>query len=144
MASYHNIKDARFDIVEPDTAVYAEIARRFDAFNRAHTSWQWTAFSVVHRIQDEIVASARGVTNMGLVEIRGVWVDETLRGTGIGRALMMALEAEAVRRRCSRAALDTYSWQAFDFYIRLGYNCFGTLDYPNGTARYYLSKDLIA
>ena len=42
------------------------------------------------------------------------------------------------------AALDTYSWQALDFYTRLGFTCFGKLEYPNGTRRYYLTKDLIA
>ena len=144
MASVRDTESALFEIVEPDTAIYAEIAQRFDAFNREHTNWDWTAFSVVHHVRNDVVAAARGVTNMGLVEIRGVWVDPDLRGSGLGAQMMNALESEAIRRGCTRAALDTYSWQALDFYTRLGFTCFGKLEYPNGTRRYYLTKDLIA
>ena len=79
---------------------------------------------------------------MGLVEIRGFWVDPEHRAQRLGTAMMGALEAEAMRRGCTRAALDTYSWQAIDFYLKLGFVQFGKLDYPNGTSRYYLVKDL--
>lgn len=132
----------KFEIEDPGTSVYAEIARRFDAYNREHTNWDWTTFSVIHRVGEYVAASARGVTNMGLVEIRGFWVDQDLRGRGVGSAMMAALEREALSRGCTRAALDTYSWQALAFYKRLGFKQFGKLDYPNGTSRHYLSKDL--
>lgn len=132
-----------FSIEDPGTAIYAEIAGRFDRYNREHTNWDWSTFSVVHRIEDHVAASARGVTNMGLVEIRGFWVDASLRGEGIGTAMMAALEAEARRRGCTRASLDTYSWQALGFYQGLGFVEFGRLDYPNGTTRHYLVKDYL-
>lgn len=131
-----------FEIDDPGTAIYAEIAGRFDRYNREHTNWDWSTFSVVHRRGDHVAASARGVTNMGLVEIRGFWVDADLRGQGVGSAMMVALEDEAKRRGCSRATLDTYSWQALAFYQRLGFVEFGKLDYPNGTRRHYMVKDL--
>ncbi len=131
-----------FQIVEPDMDLYAEIIRRFEGFNRAHTSWGAEVFSVVKRSGERAVAAARGVVNMGVVEIRGVWIDDNLRGAGLGRALMAVLEAEAVRRGAARAALDTYSWQAVGFYLKLGYSEFGVLDYPNGTRRHYMIKDL--
>ncbi|MEM9059395.1 MAG: GNAT family N-acetyltransferase [Pseudomonadota bacterium] len=133
---------ADFEVIDPDTTVYAEIAGRFDEYNRRFTNWDWTTFSVACRNGDRIVAAARGITNMQLVEVRGFWVDDDWRGQGLGTGLMHALEAEAVRRGCSRAALDTYSWQALEFYKRLGFEEYGRLDYPNGTARHYLRKDL--
>lgn len=132
----------QFEIEDPGTATYAGIAKRFDTFNREHTNWDWTTFSVVYSENGTIGASARGVTNMGLVEIRGFWVDPDLRGKGVGSAMMKAVEAEAIHRSCTRAALDTYSWQALGFYLRLGFTEFGKLDYPNGTARHYLVKEL--
>ncbi|MEM7424288.1 MAG: GNAT family N-acetyltransferase [Pseudomonadota bacterium] len=131
-----------FEIVEPDPKIYAEIARRFDAHNRALTSWDWTSYSIVVREGEHVAASARGVTNMGLVEIRGVWIDPDRRGSGLGQALVREVEAEAMRRGCTAAALDTYSWQAPGFYRKLGYVEFGRLDYPNGTSRHYLRKAL--
>ena len=131
-----------FEIVEPDDAVYADIARRFDGHNRRHSDWNWSAFSIVLRERGQVVAAGRGVTNMGLVEIRGLWVEPDWRGQGIGRRLLAALEAEAVRRGCTRAALDSYGFQAPAFYLRLGYREWGRLDYPNGTTRHFFAKDL--
>lgn len=132
-----------FHVVEADADLYAQIVRRFEDYNREHTDWRADTFSVAQWADQQVVAAARGVTNMGLVEIRGVWVDPDRRGTGTGRALMAALEAEAVRRGCKRAALDTYSWQAVGFYLRLGYVEYGALDYPNGTRRHFMVKDLM-
>lgn len=131
-----------FEIVEPDGDLYASIVRRFEGFNRTHTDWGAQTFSVALRRRQRFVAAARGIVNMGLVEVRGVWVDPDLRGAGIGRALMAELEREARHRGSTRAALDTYSWQAVGFYQRLGYREFGVLDYPNGRRRHFLVKDL--
>ena len=131
-----------FLVVEADGELYAEIVRRFEEFNRVHADWRAATFSIVKWTDQRVVAAARGITNMGLVEIRGVWVDPDLRGEGVGRDLMAKVEAEAARRGCKRAALDTYSWQAVGFYLRLGYREYGVLDYPNGTKRHFLVKDL--
>lgn len=131
-----------FETVEPDDALYAEIARRFDAHNRRRAGWDWTSFSLVLREHGRIIAAGRGVTNMGLVEIRGLWVEPDRRRQGIGRRLLAALEAEAVGRGCSRAALDSYGFQAPGFYAVLGYREWGRLDYPDGTVRHFFVKDL--
>lgn len=133
----------QFEIDDPGNAIYAEIAHRFDRYNREHTNWDWSTFSINYREGDYIAASARGVTNMGLVEIRGFWVDTDIRGRGIGSAMMSALETEAIQRSCTKAALDTYSWQALAFYRRLGFVEYGCLAYPNGTSRHYMAKDLV-
>lgn len=131
-----------FEIVEPDDAVYAEIARRFDTHNRGLADWNWTSFSLVLREAGCVVAAGRGVTNMGLVEVRGLWVEPHARAQGLGRRLLAAIEAEAVRRGCSRAALDSYSFQAPGFYLGQGYREWGRLDYPDGTVRHFFVKDL--
>jgi GNAT superfamily N-acetyltransferase len=131
-----------FELVEPDDTVYADIARRFDAHNRSHADWNWSSFSLMLREDGQVVAAGRAVANMGLVEIRGLWVEPDRRGQGIGRRLLAALEAEAARRGCARAALDSYDFQAPGFYLRLGYREWGRLDYPNGTARHFFAKDL--
>ena len=133
---------AEFEIVGADAELYAEIVRRFEDYNKSHTNWGAETFSAVLRGHERIVAAARGITNMGLVEIRGVWVDPELRGRGLGRGLMAAVEREARQRGCTRAALDTYSWQAVGFYLRLGYREYGVLDYPNGTRRHFMVRDL--
>ena len=68
-------------------------------------------------------------------------VPETMRGSGIGTAMMQLAEEEAIRRGCIGAWLDTFSFQARPFYERLGYSVFGTIDdFPPGHARHFLRK----
>ena len=56
---------------------------------------------------------------------------------------MHEAEAEAVRRGCASAYLDTFDFQARPFYERLGYQLFGQLDdFPPGGSRYFLRKRL--
>ena len=131
-----------FELVEPDDAVYADIARRFEVWNRQRTGWHWATFSLVLREGGRLIAAGRGITNMGVVEIRGLWVEPQQRGHGIGSRLLAAIESEAARRGCTRAALDSYSWQAPAFYEALGYTRIGTLEYPNGTHRHWYVKEL--
>ena len=53
------------------------------------------------------------------------------------------LESVAVRRGCTHAHLDTFSYQARPFYERRGYSVFGTLDdYPPGHQRFFMAKRL--
>lgn len=66
-----------------------------------------------------------------------------MRGQGYGTKLMAAAEAEARRRGCRDAYLDTFSFQARPFYERCGYEVFGTLeDFPTGHQRFVMRKSL--
>ncbi|HEY9636555.1 MAG TPA: GNAT family N-acetyltransferase [Coleofasciculaceae cyanobacterium] len=59
------------------------------------------------------------------------WVHESCRGEGDGDSLLAAAEQEAVRRGCRYAHLDTFSFQAPEFYQKRGYVIFGELpDFP--------------
>jgi len=53
------------------------------------------------------------------------------------------VEDEGRARGCTRAHLDTFSYQARPFYERQGWRVFATLDdYPEGHQRFFLRKDL--
>ena len=133
----------RFDIETPGDDTYAELNARLVAFNEAHVPWQPDRFTVAARDEDGVLCGgARATVNMGLVEVRGLWLDESVRGTGLGREIMVALEKEARRRGASRAALDTYDFQARAFYEHIGYRLFGWLAYPAGVERFYMTKEL--
>jgi GNAT superfamily N-acetyltransferase len=75
-------------------------------------------------IQDdtgEITAGINGHTWGGCCEITHVWVHERHRGKGLGRALVLAAESEALQRGCEQVVLMTHSFQAPEFYEDLGY-----------------------
>ena len=70
-----------------------------------------------------------------------LWVAESARRQGLGKAMLGAAEFEAVRRGCTRAHLNTHDFQAPDFYRKQGYQVFGELrDQPKGHSRFYFAK----
>jgi ribosomal protein S18 acetylase RimI-like enzyme len=72
-----------------------------------------------------------------------LWVRHDLRGRGYGKRLLQAAEAEAVKRGCRHALLDTMSFQAPEIYERQGYGVYGVLDdFPGEHQRRYYRKDL--
>ena len=72
-----------------------------------------------------------------------LFVPESLRGQGAGRALMLRAEDVARENKCTGIWLDTFSFQAPGFYQKLGYEEFGAIaDYPPGFTRHFLHKTL--
>ena len=65
-----------------------------------------------------------------------------MRGQDYGTKLIELAEGEAQARNCHAAYVDTFSFLALDFYQKLGYTVFGTLeDFPKGHTRYFLKKE---
>ena len=91
------------------------------------------------RILGGLIAKA----GRGWLKIGSLWIDETLRGQGYGRRLMKTAEAEGIQRGCHSAYLDTFSFQAPEFYLKLGYEIFGTLEaFPDKYKRFFMRKSL--
>ncbi len=91
----------------------------------------------------ELAAGLSGYTWAGFCEIQFLWVAEALRGRGHGRRLLGAAEGEAGTRGCRVVLLHSYSFQAPEFYRKLGYEEVGRADdCPPGEAHFYFSKRL--
>ena len=80
----------------------------------------------------------------GCLEIDYIWVSEELRGTGVGSELLKRLEKLVQERGCRRVILDTFSFQAPEFYAKQGYQEYQTIKgYSDGTvAKHFFKKDL--
>jgi ribosomal protein S18 acetylase RimI-like enzyme len=75
------------------------------------------------------------------IHIDFLWVDKSYREKGLGRKLLIELEEFAIEKGCRFIYLDTLSFQAPEFYIKNGYEVFGTLeDHPKGFNQYFLQK----
>ena len=78
-----------------------------------------------------------------IVYVDILWVDEQYRKHGLGTQLLNEIEKIAIEEKCRLIHLDTFDFQAKDFYIKQGYEVFGVLeDCPAKHCRYYLKKKL--
>lgn len=93
----------------------------------------------------EIVGGVYGkISSFGWLYVSLLWISPKIRGGGYGIELMKKIEREAVKNDCHHAYLDTFSFQAPEFYQKLGYEIFAELkDFPNGHSRIFLKKTLI-
>ena len=99
--------------------------------------------AIALREKRDVVGGVVGDTHLGWLFVQWFWVDEKYRGKGFGRRLIGAAEDEARKRGVTNVYLDTFSFQAADFYRKLGYREFGRLDaYPAGHYRAWMTKAL--
>lgn len=91
----------------------------------------------------KVVGGVIGATYWDWLHVDLMWVEDELRGRGYGHHLLTLAEDEARGRGAKHAYLDTFSFQAPEFYIKHGYRVFGELkDFPTGHQRFFLSKKL--
>jgi GNAT superfamily N-acetyltransferase len=95
-------------------------------------------------LRDEAGALRGGVvggTFWNWFDLRYFWVDPALRGQNWGKKLLQAVEAEARQRGCIGIACDTTSFQALDFYLKQGFEVFGSLEgRPPNHRSYFIQK----
>ena len=79
----------------------------------------------------------------GWLHITDLWLEESARGAGLGRSLIETAETEARADGCRYVHLDSHTFQAPEFYKKLGYEEFGRLkDSPLGHEQVFLWKRL--
>lgn len=72
-----------------------------------------------------------------------LWVEEKYRELGLGTRLLKVVENTVKEKGCYLIHLDTFDFQAKEFYEKNGYKVFGVLeDCPINHCRYYLRKKL--
>ncbi len=93
---------------------------------------KWLAYDAHQKILG--IATAHALWDW--IYIEDLWVDENVRGTGLGTGLVRQIEHYAGAKNFVGVWLWTQSWQAPEFYRRIGYQEFSRLDdFPKGHAR---------
>lgn len=105
----------------PDRADVAVIGRELAAFDRrlVGDDGHWP-LTLLLRDPNGDLAGLGGDAKRDLLRVDVLRGREDLRGQGHGGRLLAAAEAEAARRGCARAHLDTVSFQAPNFYRTRG------------------------
>lgn len=101
-------------------------------------------FAIIYYQDDKIMAGAIGVIACDWAYIEMVWVNEELRGQGIGQKIMLSVESYVSQIGLNGIYLYTIDFQAPDFYRKLGYQKCGVLpNRPQGyMAIYFYKTDL--
>lgn len=88
-----------------------------------------------------IAGGLSGVLARGWLEVELLWVDPSLRGSGLGGEILERAEREARAQGCDGVLVETYDFQALPFYEARGYERFATLEgFPRGSRQHYLAK----
>lgn len=128
----------------PSEADKAALLDQLRAFNLAASGMTTQPIAVwVRGDAGELTGGLTGRTGGGWLFIEYFWLADQLRGRGIGSEIIRRAEDAARARGCIGAWLDTFSFQAPEFYKRHGYRVFGTIeDFPVGERRHFMQKRL--
>lgn len=100
-------------------------------------------FTVTVTEGSQIIGGAIGESKFDWLILKLLWIDGRHRRGGIGSAVMEQVERLARTRRCRGIFLDTFSFQAPEFYKRHGFTVVGELkDHPIGHAKLLMAKML--
>jgi GNAT superfamily N-acetyltransferase len=91
----------------------------------------------------QVIGGLSGYTSWGWLFTQLLFIPEQLRGQGMAARLLDEAEAEARRRGCRGAWIDTFNPQALKAYQRQGYEIFGELPaFVGDRTRSFLKKAL--
>ncbi|WP_075307386.1 GNAT family N-acetyltransferase [Bacillus wiedmannii] len=98
---------------------------------------------VVKDEDGKIFGGVTGTMYFYHLHIDCLWVDETVRHDGYGSQLLHKIEDIAKEKGCRLILLDSFSFQAPDFYKKHGYREYGVVeDHPKGHSQHFLEKRL--
>ena len=88
-----------------------------------------------------IVGGISGEFCWNWLEIHYLFVEPEHRKSGYGSALIREAEKMAIEKECDFIKLDTLSFQALDFYLKEGFQIYGTIENAGRHTHYFLKKD---
>ncbi|EGU33746.1 GCN5-related N-acetyltransferase [Vibrio ichthyoenteri ATCC 700023] len=131
-------------IVDPEESVKKRILAGLRAFNRLSLPEQASqnVACVVHDDNDEFCGGLFGEVYTNTLFIEYFWLDENKRKSGVGRRVFTTTEQQVREMGVTDIYLDTYSFQARDFYVKLGFEEVGRYSgFPTiGVDKIFLQK----
>lgn len=93
---------------------------------------------VIKNSNDDMVAGLIASMNRGseIAWVDAIWVNEEKRQLGLGKTLLKYYEWYAHQNGFKQSQIEVYSFQSYDFFLKLGYDCIKKI------TNYSLNKDL--
>lgn len=90
---------------------------------------------------EKLIGGAIGFIEYDWYFLDLLYIDENYREKGIGSKLIKEVEKFAIQENLTGVRMETWDFQALEFYQKLGYKIFGEIkDCPPSTTCYFLSK----
>lgn len=129
---------------DPEQEDTATLSKGLSAYAMKHGHNPIEPFGFFIRSNNQVLAGCNGNIGYDWVYIDQLWVDESLRGQGYGKALMQAAEQLAKEKNCLASAVCTMDWEALSFYKKLGYRVeFERHANLKSPICYFLRKDFV-
>jgi GNAT superfamily N-acetyltransferase len=127
------------ELAEHEDAHAEQLAISLMQFNQQVRGYDFTALRLGAFQGNQLNGGLLGATGWDWLHIDVLFVAPEQRNRGLGRTLVNAALQAAKRRGCLGAYLDTFDFQAKDFYRKLGFEVFAELaDFPRGHTRYWM------
>jgi GNAT superfamily N-acetyltransferase len=128
-------------LVLHNQAASEAVRQRFEPPNLSSRAAEAYALDDADELLGGCVGSTIDVWHWLTIDL--MWVHPSQRGKGLGRELLASVEEQARQRGCRWAKLNTWEFQAPEFYARSGYLVYGReTDYPPGHVNHLMRKDL--
>lgn len=105
----------------------------------------WKTLVFTYKVNESIMGGIYGYLVMNnVLKIDVLYVKKAFRHRQLGRSLLEKIESEAKNKGAYLSQLETYDFQALEFYQKNGYEIYGILENcpAPGHRRYSLKKDL--
>ena len=134
----------------PTSEWQTSILNKLRAYNRAKCRWlsehpvpENTNANFYAFDEDTLVGGAIGHTEYNWYVLDLLYVDDAYRGQQLGSQLLQRIESYAQNCMLTGIRLETWDFQAKDFYQKNGYTVFAELsDCPPGTTVFFLKKEI--
>lgn len=131
--------------IEPSAKEVAELRAGLVEYNVGHStiadSMDVAIFA--RALDGGLLGGVTGNLWGGCLEIDFLWVREDQRGQSLGSQILKRLEKEAAARGAKVFFLNTFSFQAPEFYQKQGYEITNIITgYPDGVKKYFFKKAL--
>jgi GNAT superfamily N-acetyltransferase len=98
------------------------------AFNESIIGERDKAFSIfLKNDSGKVVGGIQAFMGTESIYIDVLWIEGSLQKQGYGTKLLDTAEQEAVKNGCVFSAVDTFDFQAEEFYLKKGYERIGEL-----------------